>query len=75
MIQSTPGIQALLYADDLVIWATSSEISALELHSIGFWKNVYHGQAKMSLWLTQTSRSMNYSLFPPANIPRPLGAE
>ena len=31
-VQSVPGIQTLLYADDLVSWATSSSIPALEIH-------------------------------------------
>ena len=29
-IQDIPGIQTLLYADDLIIWATSSNVKALE---------------------------------------------
>lgn len=31
-VEGIPGTRAFLYADDLVVWATSSNIPALEAH-------------------------------------------
>lgn len=45
-IEKIPGVSCLLYADDVVIWATSSNINSLQstinevLHNVSYWCNI-----------------------------------